>query len=182
MAHPLPFFSVITTTHLRAPLLERALQSLRQQSFQDFEMIVVADALDAGTARVAAELLRAQDVFVKRNGAPGPAESRNLGMDMARGEWVLFLDDDDSFQPQHLQTLHRRITQPASEAERAARVLYSDFEVLTEDRTQQPLAALSRSPVSLKAHAVANLHVKNFIPNNALAFHRLVLEGCRVDP
>lgn len=113
--------------------------------------------------------------------APPVRPSGNLGMNMARGEWVLILDDD-SFRPQPLKTLHRHITQPASDAERAARVLYSDFEVLTEDRTQSQLATLSRAPVSIKAHAVANLHVKNFIPNNVLAFHRVVLEGYRVDP
>ena len=52
----LPFFSIITATHLRAPLLRRALQSLRAQTFQDFEIIVIADAMDADTGAVVAEL------------------------------------------------------------------------------------------------------------------------------
>ena len=178
---PTPFFSVITATHLRSPLLERALLSLREQSFTNFETIVVADALDAGTAAVCAQHLREHDVFVKRSGRPGPAESRNVGLSMARGEWLMFLDDDDSFQAHHLETAHRRITQPLSEAERAARVLFSDFEVVAENREQQPITPLSRNAVPLKAMPVPMLHVKNFIPNNALVFHRTVLEGCRVD-
>jgi glycosyltransferase involved in cell wall biosynthesis len=182
MPQPAPFFSIITATHLRSSLLERSLQSLRQQTFQDFELIVVADALDAGTAAVCAQMLREQDVFIKRNGKGGPADSRNMGMRLARGEWVLFLDDDDSFHPHHLQTLHRRITQPQNEAERQARVLYSDFEVQTENREVQPMAVLSRNAALIKSQPVAALHVKNFIPNNALAFHRLTLEGCEVDP
>ena len=178
---PTPFFSVITATHLRSPLLERALQSLQQQTFQEFEVIVVADALDTGTATVCAQQLREHDTFIKRNGQRGPAESRNVGMKLARGEWVVFLDDDDTFAPHHLQAAHRRITQPLSEADRQVRVLYSDFEVITENREQSPISPLSRAGVALKAQPAANLHVKNFIPNNALVYHRLSLEGLEVD-
>lgn len=172
-----PFFSVITSTHLRSPLLARNLRSLREQSFQDFEVIVVADALDAGTATVCAELLREQDVFIKRSGRRGPAESRNVGMSLARGEWVVFLDDDDTFGPQHLQRAHEHIASAPG-----AKVLFSDFDLLTEDRSKDLNAVLSRARVNLGTQAVDSLHVKNFIPNNALVFHRLALEGCTVDP
>lgn len=175
---PRPFFSVITATHLRSALLARNLRSLRAQTFQDFETIVVADALDGGTASVCAELLREDDVFIKRNGRRGPAQSRNVGMSLARGEWVLFLDDDDTFAPHHLQRAHERIT---SAGEAAAKVLFSDFDVLTEDRSKDLHTALSRARVALGGQAIESLHVKNFIPNNALVFHRLALEGCEVD-
>ena len=94
-----PLFTVIVTTHLRGPLLARALASLRAQTFQDFEVIVVADALDAGTAQACAEWLRPQDQFLKRSGKPGPAESRNVGLRLAKGEWILYLDDDDTHEP-----------------------------------------------------------------------------------
>ncbi|MET0334652.1 MAG: glycosyltransferase family A protein [Rhizobacter sp.] len=176
---PTPFFSVITATHLRSELLARNLRSLRAQTFQDFEVIVVADALDGGTATVCAELLREQDVFIKRGGRRGPAESRNVGMSLARGEWVLFLDDDDTFDPHHLQRAHDRITNAQAPA---AKVLFSDFDVLTEDRSKDLHTALTRTRVNLAPQPVELLHVKNFIPNNALVFHRLVLEGVKVDP
>lgn len=177
-----PFFSVITATHLRAPLLRRALASLRAQTFTDFEVIVVSDANDADTAAACAELLTGRDVFIKRNGKGGPARSRNLGMDLARGDWVVFLDDDDSFKPTHLETAHRAITSPTTDGLRQARVLYSDFEIVTEDREKDFNAVLQRVPMSLAAHPVEQLEVKNFIPNNVLFFQRQVLEGTRVDP
>jgi glycosyltransferase involved in cell wall biosynthesis len=182
MPSSLPFFSVIVATHLRSTLLERALRSLRAQTFTDFEIVVVADALDAGTAAVAAQWLQERDLFVKRSGAPGPAESRNLALRLASGEWLMFLDDDDTFAPHHLEVAHRRITQPPSEAERGARLLFSDFEVVTENREQAQPAPLSRTPVPLQGNEVAGLHVKNFIPNNALVYHRQTLADCRVDP
>ena len=177
-----PYFSVITATHLRSPLLARALRSLKAQTFQDFEIIVVADMLDGGTATVCAELLREHDVFIKRSGRRGPAESRNVGISLARGEWVVFLDDDDTYAPHHLQRAHERINAAANGQQPAPKVLYSDFDVLTEDRAKDLHTAMSRTRVNLGAQPVESLHVKNFIPNNALVFHRLVLEGIKVDP
>ncbi len=169
------FFSVVMSTHLRPALLRRALQSLRDQSFRDFETIVVADAWDRESAAVAAELLGPDDSFVKRRGEPGPAASRNLGMDMARGEWLLFLDDDDRFLPQHLRAVHAQAQRPDTQ------VLFTDCEVVTEDRTRPGMPALSTDRVELVKQDVQNLWVKNFIPNNALAYRRGVVEECRFD-
>lgn len=179
MSSTTPVFTVIVTTHLRASLLERALRSLREQSFQDFETVVVADALDAETAEVCARLLRPHDVFVKRSGAPGPARSRNLAMQLARSEWVTFLDDDDTYGPGHLQTAHEQVQRLAPGG---ARVLFSDFDLLTEDRSQQPIVPQGRGRVALGTQPVSSLYAKNFIPNNALVFHRLALEACEIDP
>jgi hypothetical protein len=61
-------------------------------------------------------------------------------------------------------------------------VLFSDFDILTEDRTQAPVAPQGRARIALGTQAVTSLYAKNFIPNNALVFHRLALEGCEVDP
>ena len=171
-----PFFSILMPTHLRAALLRRALQSLQAQTFQDFELILVADAWDCESATVAAELLRDVDCFVKRSGKSGPALSRNEGLVRARGEWVIFLDDDDSFAPHHLAAVHAR-TQASSWP-----VLFTDCEVVTEDRTQPGMPALSRQKVELAQHDLRSLWVKNFIPNHALAYRRTLLDGLSFDP
>lgn len=172
-----PQFSIIVSTHLRAGLLRRSLGSLLAQSVQDFEIIVVADALDAGTAQVAAELLRPQDCFLKRNGKTGPAASRNAGLRLARGDWVLFLDDDDSFEPHHLAALQAAIQSQGD----AHPVLFSDLQVVYENRSASGIEFIRREQIPLCHVPVANLHVKNFIPNNALAFRRSVLDGIEVD-
>lgn len=180
MSSSTPVFSVIVTTHLRAALLDRALRSLKAQSFQAFETIVVADALDAETAAVCAAQLRPDDTFVKRSGPSGPAHSRNLALRLARGDWVTYLDDDDTYGPDHLQVAHEHIRQQPATA--CPKVFFSDFDLLTEDRSQQPVVPQGAARVSLGSQPVASLHVKNFIPNNALVFQRQVLEGCAIDP
>jgi glycosyltransferase involved in cell wall biosynthesis len=172
-----PQFSFIVTTHLRAALLRRSLGSILAQTVQDFEIVVVADALDAETGIAAAELLRPQDVFIKRNGRPGPAASRNAGMDAAHGEWVLFLDDDDSLEPTHLQALQQAIRDKGDQHP----VLFSDLQVVYENRSDTGIEFIRREAVALGQHPVENLHIKNFIPNNALAFRRRLLEGIEVD-
>jgi len=171
-----PFFSVITSTHLRAPLLRRALQSLRAQTFQDFEIIVAADAMDAETGIVIAELLGDSDTFIKHHDGVGPATSRNAAMQTARGDWVVFLDDDDLFRPHHLQAMH------AHASKTSEHVLFSDYEVITEDRAKPELGLLGHMPMPLAGVSPTLLHVKNFIPNNALVYRRAVLEGGTVDP
>jgi hypothetical protein len=95
--------SVICATRNRASsTLPRALQSIRDQSFRDVEVLVVDDGSDRTThdeyERLWTEL---DDRFVlhpiRPSGSPGggPSQARNHGISLARGEFVAFLDDDD---------------------------------------------------------------------------------------
>ena len=170
-----PFFSVVMATHHRPQTLARAIASLRAQTCSDFEILLVADALDAESAAVVARDLGPQDSFLKRTGANGPAESRNRGLAMARGEWVVFLDDDDSFEPHHLATLKSHCT-PAN-----AQVLFTDITVVTEDRAQPDIPELGRQNSALDKADLNGLWVKNFIPLHCLAYRRSLLAGLSFD-
>lgn len=178
-------YSLIITTHLRPVTLRRALDSVMAQDarlLESLEIIVVADALDATTGVLLAERLRPQDSFVKRSGAPGPALSRNAALDLARGEWVLFLDDDDSWQPQHLQHLDEALRADTQ----GTRIWYSDALFVYEDRgpdhgSSQGIRFERSALLGLAEHDAAQLFVKNFIPNNALVFHHSLLRDLRVD-
>lgn len=170
-----PFFSIVMATHHRPATLARAIASLRAQTCADFEILLVADALDAETAAVVARDLGPADSFLKRTGPNGPAESRNQDLAMARGEWVVFLDDDDTFLPPHLATLKPH-------CERAdAQVLFTDITVVTEDRQQPGIPELSRQTTPLAGADVNTLWVKNFIPLHCLAYRRSLLQGLSFD-
>ena len=60
----LPYFSIIMPTHLRPALLERALKSIKANTFKDIEIIVVADQIDAESFAVAAANLNETDTFI----------------------------------------------------------------------------------------------------------------------
>lgn len=171
-----PFFSIVMATHLRPQTLTRALASLRAQTWSDFEILLVADALDAGTADLVAHQLGTQDSFLKRQGPNGPAESRNQGLALARGEWVIFLDDDDTLAPHHLATLLPHCQAPEAKA------LFTDITVVTEDRQQPGIPELGRQFTDLSAGDPMTLWVKNFIPLHCLAYRRSLLQGLSFDP
>jgi len=162
-------------THRRPLTLARAIASLRAQSCADFEILLVADTLDADTAAVVARDLGPADSFVKRTGAHGPALSRNQGLALARGEWVIFLDDDDTLQPHHLATLL-----PHCQAV-DAQALYTDVTTVTEDRQQPGIPELGRQAANLGAADLSGVWVKNFIPLHCLAYRRSLLQGLSFD-
>ena len=86
-----PFFSVIVTEHNSAAFMRKGLDSIREQSFTDYELIIVCDACEDKTAEIAREYTdKVIEVDFRRAGL-----ARNRGMDEARGTWILWMDDDD---------------------------------------------------------------------------------------
>lgn len=86
-----PFFSVIVPAHNSERFIRTCLHSIRQQTFKDYELIVVCDDCSDDTARIA--LGYADKIITTHFGTDGLA--RNAGIDAAVGEWIVFLDDDD---------------------------------------------------------------------------------------
>jgi glycosyltransferase involved in cell wall biosynthesis len=124
-AHPAaPTVSVIVPTHNRPELLVRAVRSILAQTFQDFEIIVVND----GGVPVD-EPLRDLDAsgrihIVSSGRVRGLPGARNLGLRIARSKYIAYLDDDDLFYPDHLETL------VAALASGETKVAYTDAERL----------------------------------------------------
>lgn len=88
-----PFFSVIVPEHNSAAFMRKGLDSIREQTFTDYELIIVCDNCQDNTAEIAREY--SDKVFEISAGRC--AAARNKGLDEARGEWLLFMDDDDWF-------------------------------------------------------------------------------------
>lgn len=89
------FFSVIIPTYNREKVLERAIDSVLNQSFKDFELIVVDD----GSTDQTSEILKKYDKNIKviRTENKGVSAARNLGVQHASGIWLSFLDSDDEW-------------------------------------------------------------------------------------
>jgi glycosyltransferase involved in cell wall biosynthesis len=94
-----PLVSVVLPTHNRPALLSEAVHSVRAQTLQDWELIVVDDgsqpSVDVGRWPIEPQRLR-----LLRNSTPvGGAASKSLGTMHARGDFIAYLDDDDLFAP-----------------------------------------------------------------------------------
>jgi glycosyltransferase involved in cell wall biosynthesis len=100
-----PFFSVIIPVYNRAHALAAAIESVRAQSFQDFEIIVVDDGSKDDPRAVAESFGDPRIRFIRQANAGGGA-ARNTGMDAARGQFVAPLDSDDAFLTHHLASMH----------------------------------------------------------------------------
>lgn len=101
-----PKVSVIVPVYNVRDYLEKCVNSVREQSFPDWELILVNDGSTDGSEEICRRLARADSrirVLDRTNGGVGAA--RNAGMDSAQGEYIAFLDSDDSYAPEHLTVL-----------------------------------------------------------------------------
>jgi peptidoglycan/xylan/chitin deacetylase (PgdA/CDA1 family)/GT2 family glycosyltransferase len=98
-----PVVSVIIPAHNAQSTLERTLQSLIDQTFRDWEAIVVDDGSTDATARIAEQVIATDDrIKLIQQPAGGVSRARNNGLSVARGGWVLFLDADDLITSQYM--------------------------------------------------------------------------------
>ena len=104
-----PFFSIIVPAHNAFDHIMKCLDSVRMQTFRDYELIVVCDACTDGDYTEAAAKMYTDKVITTHYGRDGLA--RNAGIDAAEGEWLLFLDDDDWWIHEYvLERLHHYAT------------------------------------------------------------------------
>jgi len=94
-------FSVIIPTFNRSALLKRALMSVYQQTHSTFEVIIVDDGSTDDTADMIRQEFPDARYYYQLN--KGVSRARNKGLDVAKGEWIAFLDSDDEWLPQKLE-------------------------------------------------------------------------------
>ena len=106
--------SVVIPLYNKAQSIRKTLDSVLAQTYKDFEIVVVDDGSTDGSADVAEATLLASRLsplafrlIRKPNG--GVSSARNAGILAAKGEYVAFLDGDDLWHPEYLETLHRLI-------------------------------------------------------------------------
>jgi GT2 family glycosyltransferase len=102
-----PFFSLIIPTRARPEPLARCLSALRALDYppEHWEVIVVNDGSAAETEAVTARFSRGLNLTLVAQAHAGPARARNLGADLARGDWLAFTDDDCAPAPDWLSAL-----------------------------------------------------------------------------
>jgi len=105
-------FSVVIPVYNRKELLKDTLQSVFSQSDRDFEVLVVDDGSTDGSVDLVASL--PEPITLLRQQNKGPGAARNLGMSVAQGDYIAFLDSDDIWFPWTLAT-YRAIIQRTHE-------------------------------------------------------------------
>jgi glycosyltransferase involved in cell wall biosynthesis len=99
-----PLVTVIIPVFNRAKALSSALRSVAEQTFTDWEVVVVDDASSDESAEAALQVAPRDKVRVIRHAKNlGSSAARNTGISAARGRYVAFLDSDDSWHPEKLR-------------------------------------------------------------------------------
>lgn len=102
----MPKVSVITSTYNRCNRLAKAIESVRNQTFTDWEMIIVDDNSKDGTKEIVEGFQDNRLIYIKRSKNFGTdTRPKNDGIRKSTGEYIAFLDDDCVYRPDHLQAL-----------------------------------------------------------------------------
>jgi glycosyltransferase involved in cell wall biosynthesis len=103
----MPQVTIIMATYNRAGYIGETLRSIQMQTYENFECLIIDDGGNDNTLEVIEPILKEDSrfSFQKRpdkylKGLPG---TRNFGLDLAKGEYVIFFDDDDIVHPQNLE-------------------------------------------------------------------------------
>lgn len=130
--------SVIITTYNRPTDLENAIESVSEQTYEPIELVVVDDHSDTPAAYVLQNVdTEAFHRFrhVRHDENQGANAARNTGLDVASGEYIAFLDDDDQWEPEKIE---RQVT--VLEADDDVGVVYTGVKVIggTEESLKIP--------------------------------------------
>ena len=165
MHEDLPLVSVIVRSVGRASLAA-TIGSIARQSYRPVEIVIV----NAGASRLPPlPALPRIDSRVIEGGPYNRPRAANAGLAAARGDWIVFLDDDDAFLPDHIESLLRRVR-----ASDGALLAYSATQCLDSD---------GRTAMTIEVEFDRlKLFSLNYIQIGAALFSRtLVEDGCRFD-
>ncbi len=97
----MPFFSVIIPTYNRYELTKKSIESVLEQNYRDFELILIDDGSTDNTSFLEEEY-HGKITYIRQDNS-GVSSARNRGILSSNGEYITFLDSDDRWQPHKLK-------------------------------------------------------------------------------
>lgn len=101
----IPTVSVVIPAYNAENFIENSINSVLQQTYIDFELIVINDCSKDRTANIVSELAKKDEriIFLQNKINHGVSFTQNLGISKARGKWIAFLDCDDLWEANKLE-------------------------------------------------------------------------------
>ena len=155
-----PLVSIVLPTYNNGRYLGRAIQSVYDQTYGNWELIVIDNHSVDNTDEVMIRFSDPRVSFLKIKNNGVIAVSRNIGLRTAKGEWIAFLDSDDWWKPNKLEACFARINDKVD-------LLYHDLEIAYDPptiyRRRYIKSRQVKSPVVkdllLKGNSIANTSV-----------------------
>lgn len=159
-----PKVSVIVATYRRDESLKNALESIAVQAYRNFEIIIVDDNDDAvWNAKVSAvvESFKVQNpdisfIYIENHPNLGSARTRNVGIEVASGDYICFLDDDDLYLPGRIQNQVAAMEVASADYGLTDLALYTEADSLIEIRKRDYIEDTSEQSL-LKYHLMHHM-------------------------
>jgi len=126
-----PLVSVVVTTYERPQKVRRAIESVRDQTYDRLEVVVVEDGSDSGVEDWLDDRGFDEITYFRHDSNRGLAAARNSGIEWTSGEYVALLDDDDEWKPRRIEAQVDRLL--AEDDRHNLGVVYCAVEVRTPD-------------------------------------------------
>lgn len=142
--------SIIVPCYNQSQYLEEVLQSVLDQTYTNWECIIVNDGSPDKTEQVAKKWVEKDSRFIyleKENG--GLSSARNLGLDNAKGEFIQFLDSDDALDKRKLELSLNEVHQNQD-----INIVITNFRRFTENHSNSTIAFCTLSPELFNFRAV----------------------------
>ena len=165
-----PAVSVILPTFNRPEFLQRALDSLVAQTFGDFEVVVVNDGGAAMEALLDAYATKLLITYVRHGKNRDRSAARNSALAMARGRYIAYLDDDDRYQPDHLETLIDTLRRGKHQ------IAYSDATWVLEQKGPTGYQTIRPILTRSKPFDTDQLMVANYVPLVSVVHERACVD------
>ena len=122
--------SIIVPVYNVEKYLDRCIQSIVEQTYRNLEIILVDDGSTDGSEKICDSwAVKDNRIRVIRQNNMGGGAARNAALDVAKGDFIAFVDSDDYIEPNAITTMVNALL-PISSRENVARVLYASMEQL----------------------------------------------------
>ncbi len=174
---PLPLVSIIIPTYNHANFLGKALRSLLDQTFKNWEALVIDNQSSDGTNKIIKKFKDSRIKYFKISNKGIIAKSRNLGIKASKGKWIAFLDSDDWWTKNKLEVCVKNIS-------RNVDLIYHDLEIVYDEfspylQRKKNIGRQLKRPI-LKDLLISGISKGSAIGNSSVIVRRNVLikVGC----
>lgn len=129
----MPFFSVVIPLYNKQDFIKATVESVLNQTFTDFELLIVEDCSTDNSLAVAVAIEDDRIVLLKHTKNKGLSASRNTGIKHAQSDYIAFLDADDLWKPDFLEKIYNLIIQFPE-----AGLFATDFEIKYSEKIILP--------------------------------------------
>lgn len=100
----MPLVTVIMPVYNREKIVQRAISSVIQQSYQNYELIIIDDSSDDNTLRIISQYENDKIKIISLSKNCGVSNARNVGLEHSQGEYIAYLDSDNVWDPRFIAT------------------------------------------------------------------------------